>query len=88
MNDPKGKELLVNIETSSAPTQESVRLADRPCPACGMPAAAMLAALPSGRRALLQACAICGSQDATPIHAKQAEHALKDTLPCATGETV
>ena len=48
-----------------------------------MPAAAMLAVLPSGRRALIQACAICGRQEATPIDAKGAENVLKGALPCA-----
>ena len=67
---------------------QTTRLADRPCPACGMPAAAMLAVLPSGRRALIQACAICGRQAATPIDAEQAEHTLRETLTCPTDETV
>ena len=76
-------------QTSAQPLRsQTTRLADRPCPACGMPAAAMLAALPGGRRALIQACAICGRQEAMPIDAKQAEDAIKDTLTCATEETV
>ena len=84
----KEKEMLVDTETPSAPTHRSVRLADRPCLACGMPAAAMLAALPSGRRALILACAICGRQAATPFDAAQAEHTLRETLTCPTDETV
>ncbi len=30
------------------------------CPGCGMAAPAVLAALPSGRTALVEACAVCG----------------------------
>ena len=48
------------------------RLGDRPCPGCGTLAAALLATLPSGRRALIEACAICGRQEVTPADARTA----------------
>lgn len=53
-----------------------------------MPAAAMLAVLPSGRRALIQACAICGRQEATPITAGTAEHTPTDATVSATRQAL
>ena len=50
----------------------SERLLDHRCPACGMPAPAVLAVLPSGRRVLVEACAICGRQAAAPVDAPKA----------------
>ena len=44
-----------------------VHLPPRPCPVCGTPAPSMLAVLPSGRQAIIGACAVCGRQDAKPV---------------------
>ena len=49
------------------------RLPDHRCPTCGMPAPALLAVLPSGRRVLVEACAICGRQEATPVDVPDAK---------------
>jgi len=45
----------------------SRRLPDGPCPSCGALAARAVAYLPSGRRALIEACAICGRQNVSPV---------------------
>jgi transcription elongation factor Elf1 len=47
---------------------KQVAVKDHTCPACGMPAPALLATLPSGRRVLVEACAICGLQQTTPVN--------------------
>jgi len=57
----------MNQNALSPSTASKIRLRDRRCPVCGIPAAAMLATLPSGRRALVEACAVCGRQEATPV---------------------
>ena len=48
---------------------QSQRLPDHRCPACGMPAPALLATLPSGRRVLVEACAVCGRQNVAVVGA-------------------
>ena len=61
------------IQSDASPCKgDSIRLADRPCPRCGMAAPAILATLPSGRRALIEACAICCRQEATAVDPQQA----------------
>ena len=57
--------------TVSPSKSNQVRLPDRPCPACGTPSPAMLATLPSGRRAVVEACAICGRQEVSAIPSNQ-----------------
>ena len=57
---------------ASPPAAGSVRLPDHRCPACGMPSAALLAPLPGGSRALIEACAVCGRQEATPVGEERA----------------
>lgn len=56
------------------------RLPESPCPNCGMPAPSAIAELPSGRKLLIEACAICGRQEATPVDAQRASELL-----CAAG---
>ena len=58
--------------TAQLSTANPIQLPGRDCPNCGMPEAAALATLPSGRRALIEACAICGRQEAAPVSAEQA----------------
>ncbi len=62
----------MNTAALSLSATSHIRLPHRDCPACGMPAPAIVALLPSGRRALIEACAICGRQDAIPINAREA----------------
>ena len=62
----------MNTAALSLSRTSHIRLPRRDCPACGMPAPAIVALLPSGRRALIEACAICGRQEATPINAREA----------------
>ena len=59
----------MNQATVADATPRTTRLEGHTCSACGMPAPAMLAVLPSGRRVLVEACAICGRQEATPMDA-------------------
>ena len=54
-----------------------IPLPEHRCPACGMPAPAALVVLPSGRRAFIEACAICGRQDATAVTPRQAAALLE-----------
>lgn len=63
--------------TSSKQEASRIDLQDQTCPACGMPAPAALVVLPSGRRALIEACAICGRQEVTPMDAEQAARLLE-----------
>jgi len=63
----------VNEVPVSIPETKPIRLPDRPCPVCGVPAAAMLATLPSGRKVLVEACAICGRQEAAPVDSPRAD---------------
>ena len=64
----------MNAVTASTPASANSpdRVPDHTCPACGMPAPAAVVVLPSGRRALIEACAICGRQEATPISSEPA----------------
>ena len=55
------------IASTPVPSNRPGRVPDHTCPSCGMPAPAAVVVLPSGRRALIEACAICGRQEATPI---------------------
>ena len=59
----------MNQATAPVPETQPARLAGHTCPGCGMPAPAVVAVLPSGRRALIEACAICGRQEVTPLDA-------------------
>ena len=61
----------MNTRSSTLSAASPVRLPQHTCPACGMAAPAVLALLPSGRRALIEACAICGRKKATPLSAEQ-----------------
>ena len=63
----------MNAVTASTPVPANRpgRVPGHTCPACGTPAPAAVVVLPSGRRALIEACAICGRQEARPISAEQ-----------------
>jgi len=61
--------------TSSRPSP-SRRLPSRPCPTCGLPSAAALVTLPSGRRALIEACAVCGRQHVSPARSSKGANAV------------
>jgi len=66
----------MNDTTARTAPSKTTHLPGHTCPACGMPAPAMLAVLPSGRQALIEACAICGRQEATPLIARDAKSLL------------
>jgi len=52
------------------------------CPACGMPSPALLALI-QGRRALIEACPICGRKQATAVTPEQACRLMQgDSDPC------
>jgi len=75
------KETLCTSLSAASPIQ----LPQRPCPACGMPSPAALVLLPSGRRALIEACAVCGRQAAVPVGAQQAAMLLEQRDPQPVG---
>ena len=56
----------MNRATAASAMPRATRLQNHTCPACGLPAPAAVAVLPSGRRVLIEACAVCGRQEATP----------------------
>ena len=62
----------MNNSTMSASTASPARLPKHTCPACGMAAPAVLAVLPSGRKVVVEACAICGHQQVMPVGPEQA----------------
>ena len=60
-----------------------IALPPRSCPACGVTAPSLLALLPSGRRALVEACAVCGRHVTTPVSCQDAYMLLKGESPQA-----